>query len=199
MACSTSSTSGGSGDQTILLRSRKRTSAAQLDGLGQGFVLEVQLECFPKVGESLVGRASLAGHLDLQCPGDVPPAFMRNRCRELHDHHTTTTRFAPWTATPREVAGRASGAPGLPECETLAVGRRAGDQPGGSAREGPPCGVLGVRGIHRVATTVAATVAITPASTVASPERSTLSRAKCQRVATPLPPVVNPDSLGLFS
>jgi hypothetical protein len=51
-----------------------------------------------------------------------------------------------------------------------------------------------MRGIHRVATTVAST----PASTVASPERTTLSRAKCQRVATPPPPVANPDSLGLF-
>jgi hypothetical protein len=87
------------------------------------------------------------------------------------------------------------GAPGLPECEPRAVGRGAGDQPGGSARQGPPCGVLGVRGIHRVATTVA----MAPASTVASPERSTLSRPKCQRVATPPPPVANPDSLGLFS
>ena len=52
-----------------------------------------------------------------------------------------------------------------------------------------------MRGIHRVATTVA----IAPASTVASPERRGSRALKVQRVATPPPPVANPDSLGLFT
>jgi hypothetical protein len=71
----------------------------------------------------------------------------------------------------------------------------AGDHPGRPPRQGPPGGVLGVRGIHRVATTAATT----PASTVASPERRGSGALKVQRVATPPPPVANPDSLGLFS
>lgn len=52
-----------------------------------------------------------------------------------------------------------------------------------------------MKGTHRVATTVA----VTPASRAASPERSTLTREKCQRVAAPSPPVADPDSLGSFS
>ncbi len=84
---------------------------------------------------------------------------------------------------------------GLPQCEPRAVGRRAGDQPGRSTRQGPPCGVLGVRGIQRVATTVA----ITPATTVASPERRGSRAPKAQRGAYPTPPVADPDFLGCSS
>ena len=51
-----------------------------------------------------------------------------------------------------------------------------------------------MRGIRWIATTVA----ITPASRVASPERSTHPAPKVQRVATPPPPVANPDFMGLL-
>src|SRR5579875_2178557 len=84
----------------------------RLDGLGQGFVLEVQLECFSKIGESVVGRATLAGHLNLQSAGDVPPIFVRDCRRELHNRQITTSRFTLWQRTHLEVAGQRSGAPG---------------------------------------------------------------------------------------
>ena len=51
-----------------------------------------------------------------------------------------------------------------------------------------------MKGIYRVASAVA----ITPASRVASPERSTHPAPKVQRVATPPPPVANPDFMGLL-
>lgn len=152
----------------------------------------------------LTVRADLpveAPALTLQGTDDVSDLHgprVRERCDDLVGAIALTTlptRFAPWKSAPSKVAGHRTGAPSLPECEPRAVGGGSGDQPGGCAHEGPPCGVLGVRGIYRIATTVA----ITPATTVASPERSIYPTPKGQRVATTPPPFANPDSLGLFS
>ena len=112
-----------------------------------------------------------------------------------HSKHGLQFGFAPWTGgcyVKLLVTGAAPPASHNPNLEPLVEGPAIS-----MAAPTRRSAVRGTRrgGYHRIATTVA----IAPASMVASPERSTLSRAKCQRVATPPPPVANPDSLGLIS
>src|SRR5665647_3770483 len=76
----------------------------------QGFVLEVELESFLQIRESLFNRLALARHLYFQATSDVPGVVVSD-CRGELDRSNCTRRFAHRSDCQRDRAGQRLGGP----------------------------------------------------------------------------------------
>ena len=68
----------------------------RLDQRRKGLILEIELENLAKVGQRLLHRVALAGHLDLETAGDKPSWLMGDRrCQSLLLHSTALAGRVP--------------------------------------------------------------------------------------------------------